>query len=325
MNKLLLAAFAGLVAAGPAVAAPTPVILDTDIGDDIDDTWALGLILKSPQFDLKLVCTTFGKAEYRAKVAARLLTVAGRTDVPVGLGAGGRTGTGNQQPWVQEYDLKSYAGKVYEDGVQALIDTVNAQAQKGRPVTIISIGPLNTLGEALERDPSIAGKASLSAMQGSVRKGYNGADKPSPEWNVKANVPAAQKVFAAPWKQMSITPLDTCGLVNLSGERFAKLKECYDPLTMAVLDSYRIWAKKMALSELQATSTLYDPTAVYLADPGTRPFLTLETLNIAVTPEGMTTIDPAGARMTVATEWKDLDGWRDQLVKTLMGKTVGRR
>ncbi len=32
-----------------------PVILDTDIGGDIDDTWALGLLLKSPELDLKLV------------------------------------------------------------------------------------------------------------------------------------------------------------------------------------------------------------------------------------------------------------------------------
>ena len=32
-----------------------PVILDTDIGDDIDDTWALGFLLRSPEFDVKLV------------------------------------------------------------------------------------------------------------------------------------------------------------------------------------------------------------------------------------------------------------------------------
>jgi len=67
---------------------PIPVIFDTDIGDDIDDIWALTFLLKSPQFDVKLVTTTFGKTEYRAKIIAKMLTVAGRTAVPVGMGAG---------------------------------------------------------------------------------------------------------------------------------------------------------------------------------------------------------------------------------------------
>ncbi|MCX6560659.1 MAG: nucleoside hydrolase, partial [Candidatus Aminicenantes bacterium] len=83
----------------------TPVILDTDIGDDIDDTWALVMLLKSQELDLKLVTTTFGKSEYRAKIVAKVLTLAGRTDVPVGLGAGGRDGTGGQAAWVEGYDL----------------------------------------------------------------------------------------------------------------------------------------------------------------------------------------------------------------------------
>lgn len=63
-----------------------PVILDTDIGGDIDDTWALAMLLNSPELDLKLVVTDTGNTTYRAKVAAKLLEVAGRTDVPIGIG-----------------------------------------------------------------------------------------------------------------------------------------------------------------------------------------------------------------------------------------------
>ena len=81
----LLSWFLVLTAAQAESPARIPVIFDTDIGDDIDDTWALCLLLKSPQLDLKLVTTTYGKAEYRAKIIARLLTVAKRTDIPVGL------------------------------------------------------------------------------------------------------------------------------------------------------------------------------------------------------------------------------------------------
>jgi inosine-uridine nucleoside N-ribohydrolase len=52
---------------------PIPVILDTDIGGDIDDTWALAMLLKSPELDLKLVVTDTGNTTYRAGVAAKLL------------------------------------------------------------------------------------------------------------------------------------------------------------------------------------------------------------------------------------------------------------
>ena len=47
-----------------------PVILDTDIGSDIDDTWALAMLLKSPELDLKFVTTTTGDPRYRAKIVA---------------------------------------------------------------------------------------------------------------------------------------------------------------------------------------------------------------------------------------------------------------
>ena len=63
-----------------------PVILDTDIGNDIDDTWALGQLLNSPELDLKLVLTSTGDTESRARVAAKFLRDAGYGDVPVGIG-----------------------------------------------------------------------------------------------------------------------------------------------------------------------------------------------------------------------------------------------
>ena len=60
-----------------------PVILDTDIGGDIDDTWALAMMLKSPELDVKLVVTDTGNTTYRVKVAAKMLEIAGRTDFDV--------------------------------------------------------------------------------------------------------------------------------------------------------------------------------------------------------------------------------------------------
>lgn len=297
------------------ISAPKiPIILDTDIGDDIDDTWALIMLLKSPEFDLKLVTTTHGKAVYRARLIARLLEVAGRTDIPIGLGAGGHDGTGRQQPWVEGYDLKSYPGKIHDDGVRALSDAVIGSPQ---PVTIVSIGPSTTVAAALKQHPDIASRATFVGMQGAVRKGYDGGPV-GPEYNVKENISAARKALLAPWRKTVITPLDTCGLVRLRGARFVTLKKSNDKLIAALLENYRIWAKKESVGELSESSVLFDTVAVYLALPGSKPHLKIEDLAISVASDGVTVIDPAGATMSVATAWKDLDAYADFLLKRLL-------
>ena len=190
----LLASPAAAPGAARPATAKTPVILDTDIGDDIDDTWALAMLLKSPDLDPRLITTTFGKAEYRAKLIAKILSVAGRTDIAVGLGAGGRDGVGPQQEWVADYRLNDYRGPLHQDGVAAIIDLVDRSPQ---PVTIISIGPSHTLAAALDRRPEIARKARYVGMQGSVFHGYDGGPV-SAEWNVVADVAAARKVLSRP-------------------------------------------------------------------------------------------------------------------------------
>jgi inosine-uridine nucleoside N-ribohydrolase len=306
------------------VSQPLPVILDTDIGDDIDDTWALTMLLKSPQFDVKLITTTCGKAEYRAKLIAKLLTIAGRTDIPIGLGAGGHEGTGGLAEWVKEYQLRDYSGHIHNGGAKALVETVNTLAQKKSAVTIIAIGPLQTLEAALKRDPGIAPKADFVGMHGSVRKGYANNPKPCVEYNM-SYVPGAQKVFSAPWRSIAITPLDTCGLVRLTGPAFSDLKSSNEPLLKALMENYRLWAEKKSMTDLKESSVLFDTVAVYLADPGQTPLLELESLPIAVTHNGMMTIDPAGALVSVGTNWKNLAEYRAHLVKVLNAPVVKAR
>ncbi len=273
------------------------------------------MLLKSPELDLRLVTTTHGKAFYRAKLICRILEAAGRSDVPVGLGAGGSDGSGGQQAWVEDYGLKDYGGKVLDDGVQALIDAVGSSPG---PATIISIGPSTTVAAALERQPDIAGRARFVGMQGAVRKGYDGGPV-GPEYNVKENVAAARTALLAPWLETIITPLDTCGLVRLGGERFKGLAESDDPLCRTLLENYRIWAKKESAKDLSASSVLFDTVAVYLALPGDKPLLRLEQLRIGIKPDGLTVIDSAGAKMSVAAAWRNLDGYEDFLVSRLLG------
>ena len=50
----------------------TKIILDTDIGSDIDDTWALALLLNSPELDLKLLTTATFDTRYRPPNCSKL-------------------------------------------------------------------------------------------------------------------------------------------------------------------------------------------------------------------------------------------------------------
>jgi len=142
--SLVLAAFlwAPGAFAADAPSRPIPVILDTDIGDDIDDTWALALALKSPELDVKLVVTDFGNTEQRAKLVARVLELAGRTDIPIGIGIKENDDPGPQADWVKGYDLAKYPGRVLKDGVQALVDTAMASPE---PMTLTLVCPESTL------------------------------------------------------------------------------------------------------------------------------------------------------------------------------------
>jgi len=312
LAAILVSAFAAS-ARGADPPKPIPVILDTDIGDDIDDTWALALLLRSPELDLRLVVSDYGNARYRARIIAKFLERAGRTDVHVGIGLRPEDKAGKQSAWVKDYDLARYPGKVHEDGVKALIDTIMGSPE---PVTLICIGPVPNIAEALRREPRIAQKARFVGMDGSVRKGYGGKATIDAEWNVRADVKAAQAVLSAPW-DVTITPLDTCGLVHLTGPKFAAVRDSKDPIAVAVMENYTVWSEASKRKELSQgrSSTLYDPVAVYLSFA--QEFLKMEKLGIRVDEKGMTLIDPAGKQMNVATDWRDMGAFEDLLVKRL--------
>jgi len=288
--------------------ARIPVILDTDIGGDIDDTWALAMMLKSPELDVRLVVTDTGNTTYRAKVAAKMLEVANRTDVPVGIGLHLSDDEGPQSPWVEGYDLFSYPGTIYKDGVGALIDTIMNSPE---PITLICIGPVPNISAALEREPGIAKKTRFVGMHGSVRKGYDGSEKVSAEYNVVAYPKECQKVFTAPWKDMTITPLDTCGLVNLKGEKYKKVADSDNPIAKAVIENYNIWSKRAP----DRSSVLFDTAAIYLSF--SQELLVMERLGISVTDDGYTVIDNNAQLINCAMEWKNLSAFEDLLMDRL--------
>jgi inosine-uridine nucleoside N-ribohydrolase len=307
-RKFIKSACCATLTAGCSTTRPTrakPVILATDIGDDIDDTWALGFLLKCPELDLKLVATEYGKAPYRAKLLGKFLEKSGHSHIPIAVGPDVEPrGVGPLAEWVRDYDLGSYPGRVHTDGVGAMVDVIMRSPE---PVTLICIGPMPNVAAALTREPRIAQRARFVGMDGSIRLGYGGAKTPCAEWNVKADAAAAKKGLSAGW-DITITPLDTCGLVVLDGDRYQRVLRAQNPIATTIVENYRIWSKGVTPDH---SSTLFDPVAVYLAF--SQRFCKMERLGVRVTDDGFTVNDPQARQMNVAIEWSDLDGFRDLL------------
>jgi len=325
MKNLLRLILGALLAAG-LTAQPKLTVLSTDIATDIDDTWALAHLLRSPELDLRFVLTETGEARHRAAVAAKLLEVAGRTDVDVGLGVDfGVMGEAerHQGPWVADYDLAAYPGTLHEDGVAAFIRLIEAAETE---VTVIAIGPVPSLAEAVRRAPHIAAKCRLIGMHGSVDVGYGGSAEPAAEYNVANNVPAFRTVMAAAWKSIELTPLDTCGLVDLDGANYhAVWRATDDPLLRAVIENYCIWAPRVPWMTCdfftQRSSTLFDDVAVYMAYASD--LLEYETVRYDVTDAGFMRRDSTGPfEARFALRWRDLPAFERHLADRLTGRAL---
>ena len=296
-----------------------PVILDTDIGSDIDDTWALAMLLQSPELEPRLIVTESGDTVYRAKIVAKILERSGREEIPIGIGLRLSNETGPQLSWVKDYNIARYGGTIYEDGVKALIETVMESSEM---VTLLCIGPLTNIAAALKAEPRIAEHARIVSMLGCLYKsppGYGGEDGGIvAEYNVKRDPKAAQTVLSAPW-DITITPLDTCGFVKLRGERYRMIRKCRSPLIRDLMENYKIWLRNrredwQRIFETES-SILYDTVAVYLAFSSE--YLVMRDLGVQITEDGYTRISGEARKVHCAIEWKNLRAFKDMLVERL--------
>lgn len=301
---------------------PIPVILDTDLGTDIDDTWALAQLLRCPELDLKLVLTATGDATYRAKVNAKFLGIAGRSDIPVGLGVNSHEMTGGkyQEPWVKGYELAHYNGEIVEDGVGRLIKIIEDSLV---PVTIIAIAPSGNLAAAVTRAPLIAAKCKLVGMFGSFDVGYTGGLPASNETNVRENPSALRTVLSAPWLDVLLTPLDTCNAAVLRGNNYHSIWTATGDVTLrALIENYCIFAPLVGWMHCDYFTTrstvLFDCVAVYLAYAEN--WVETETVRFRITDDGYTIRDEAGPfSARVALRWNDLNAFHDDLTNRLHG------
>src|SRR5712664_1144978 len=265
----------------PEKVIPEKVIIDTDIGDDVDDAFALALALRSPELQILGITTTFGDTETRAKLVDRFLAEVGRPEIPVAAGTPTVSkGTFTQRRYAEGgHDAKPS----HPDAVSFILEQIRRYPGQ---VTMIAIGPLMNVGAAIDKDPATFRKIKrIILMGGSIKRGYGdvgfGAPKPpEPEWNILNDIPSAQKLFAA-GVSLFVMPLDSTQL-KMDEVKRAFLFSQGTPLTDALTLLYHLWG--------QETPTLFDPmTIAFLVNPA---LCSVQPMHIRVDEKGFTRPDP---------------------------------
>ena len=174
------------------------IILDTDIGSDVDDALALATLLGSKSVNVQGITTVYGDTKLRARIAHHLCHIANRS-IPVFAGVetplSGRqvwsTGSeGNSFSNLNQYQLEDKAA------VDFLIETVN---QNPGEIEVIAIGPLSNIASAIVKAPNFAENIKhLWVMGGDFTK-------VKIEHNFQCDVDAAKIVFES---NIPITILD---------------------------------------------------------------------------------------------------------------------
>lgn len=187
------------------------VLLDTDIGTDVDDVTALLLLLSLEGVELVSVTTVSGRPGVRALLARRLLEHAGAPDVPVSGGHAGALATDRFAVMMPGEGLwLGHEGRGvltdHEIAAAPAADPAVAEAQitaaiesSAEPVTLLTIGPLTNLGALLERAPAVRDGIGRIVSMGGVIRGpimlAGHALPPACEYNSNADREALARVF----------------------------------------------------------------------------------------------------------------------------------
>jgi purine nucleosidase len=165
------------------------VLVDTDIGDDIDDALALALALRSPEIELKGVTTVFGDTQKRAQLAAHVLQTFGREDIPVAAGMQEPLQLRHRPSGVPQAALLNTCTELSPYSAPELI--IQAAMAHQDQLTLLCLGPLTNVATALAIEPRL-----FMAIRNIVLMGGT-SSFPWPEWNVRSDAQAAQIVLAA--------------------------------------------------------------------------------------------------------------------------------
>jgi inosine-uridine nucleoside N-ribohydrolase len=278
IHSLLVFLIVACALSGTAHAAP--VIFDTDIGTDIDDAYALAALIQRPDLELLGVTTVSSDAAARARLAAKLLHIAGGewARIPVYAGISTPTQYMKQVEWAAGFSAPSLHTS---GGIEFMRREIGRRPGE---VTLIAVGELTNIAALLDSDPHIAKKIrAIALMGGAVYRGYAPGSQPEPEWNIKSNAKAARTVFTS-GVPLLVAPLDSTADLKLTPEMRVRIFTRGTPLTDALGSLDQIW--RYTNHWKGDLPTLFDVLAVELVNPQ-RPY-PLRALRIELTDEGVT-------------------------------------
>ena len=176
--------------------AIVPLLLDTDIGSDIDDAVCLAYLLRQPRCELLGITTVSGEARQRAMLADAVCRAAGRMDIPIH--------SGTEQPLlIPQQQRQAAQSEILRDfphrsdfppntAVEFLRQTIRSRPGE---ITLLTIGPLTNIGLLFATDPEIPGLLKRLVMMCGV------FTQPAREWNALLNPHASAIVYRAPVRE----------------------------------------------------------------------------------------------------------------------------
>jgi inosine-uridine nucleoside N-ribohydrolase len=230
----------------------TNVLLDTDIGTDVDDAVALAYLLSHPDCELLGITTVTGEAAKRASLASVLCKASGK-DIPIYPGAEHPMQGEQRQPVAQQAAVLPnwpHESKFpLNQAVDFLADTIRSYPGE---VFLLTIGPLTNIGMLFSIYPDVA-----ELLAGLVLMGGSFGDDSSNErveWNLAGDPLASQITYKAPVRMHRSLGLNVTQQVMMSAEdvrmRFTA------PLLRPVLDMAEVW-----FTQFYPFITFHDPLA----------------------------------------------------------------
>ena len=216
-----------------------PIIIDTDIGDDIDDTWALSFIIASSYFDIRLIMVSNYDTNYKARLVAKLLQTYNKTDIPIGITLKTKCPDNyrfGQGKWLKDFKLEDYKGMVYKENVYKIA----AEMTKKEKIAFFSLGTSKTFEVLLDNYPFVKDNSFIIAMLGSINKGYEGKLEQCVEYNVGTNINSTKKVLESNWEYVML-PLDVCSTLKLKGKNYERLIKSDSIYAKTLVENYKCW------------------------------------------------------------------------------------